>query len=101
MTSEQPVLIKIDPDVAPLLDRYMARRYDDVERLQTALAESDFATLESLGHQLKGSGPAYGFERYGSLGAELEEASGQEDMSAVKRIVTDLIDYTQNIQLVE
>lgn len=80
-----PRLELLDPDVAALLPGYLARRREDVERLETLLADGDLDAVRRLGHQLKGSGGSYGVPELSALGADLEDAAGAGDLERARR----------------
>lgn len=58
-----------------MLERYLDRRWKDLDAARTALAASDLKSLERIGHQNKGSGASYGYEELTRWGSDLEEAA--------------------------
>ena len=70
-----------DPFARRLLNQYLERRRADLTRLRKALEANDFGSIEISGHNLSGSGAAYGLETISQLGADLEQAAqaGQAD----------------------
>jgi len=42
-----------------------------VMKMKDALTESDFSTIESIAHKIKGSGESYGFKKIGQIGRSL------------------------------
>jgi HPt (histidine-containing phosphotransfer) domain-containing protein len=70
--------------------QYLALCRRDLLAMQWALEVSDFERLRILGHNLKGSGGAYGFARLTELGACLEQAAKSGDDDTVRGAVADL-----------
>mgnify|MGYP001954705437 CR=1 FL=1 len=61
----------MDPDLARLVPGYLAARRDDLETLHDHLEAGEFDAIETLGHQLLGSGGTYGFDTLSQLGGAL------------------------------
>lgn len=62
---------------------YLNRRRDELTALERALETRDFETLRQTGHNLKGTGAAYGFGEFSQLGRALEAAAHAADAAAV------------------
>ena len=72
-----------DPFVEELLPGYLARRREELPRLKSAVDDRDYHTLRIIGHNLHGSGAAYGLPRISEFGRDLESAAhGQDDAGA-------------------
>jgi hypothetical protein len=54
---------------------FLANRWLDLARMRNALASSDFATVQTIGHNCKGTGVGYGFPDISSLGSAIEAAA--------------------------
>lgn len=80
-------LARIDAEIADLLPGYLERRRDDVRVLRAALAERDFATVQLLGHRMKGSGGSYGIPGLSAVGGRLERAGTCRDADASLRAI--------------
>lgn len=89
-----------DPFAKLLLVRYLGRREADLESLRNALAGRDFETIRVKGHNLFGSGGAYGLERVSELGESLETAAIAEDPSAIATHIDALESYVRKIRIV-
>lgn len=76
---ENPARILIDvPEDLPreLVAQFLASCREDLQRLQTALAASDYDRARRLGHQMKGNGSPYGFPDVTRIGSAIEQAAG-------------------------
>lgn len=67
--------VVVDPDVADLVPGYLENRAQDLQQVRELLARGEFEPIGHIGHNLKGSGAGYGFERLTELGAALEDAA--------------------------
>ena len=65
----------VDPAVKELQSQYVANRYMELAVFREWLQGEDYSSLRRLGHNLRGSGTAYGFPQLTSLGQEIEEAA--------------------------
>jgi len=75
----------VDPDLVDLLPGYLRRRRRDERALREALHAGDFETVRRIGHNLKGSGGAYGLPEVSAIGRELEGAGrGRDDSEAAR-----------------
>ncbi|MEL7186217.1 MAG: Hpt domain-containing protein [Pseudomonadota bacterium] len=86
-----------DPFARRLLSKYLQRRQDDLIRLRTALASDDFEIIERTGHNLYGSGGAYGLELVSEYGAQLELAAKQRDATRITTIVDALETFVNQV----
>jgi CheY-like chemotaxis protein/HPt (histidine-containing phosphotransfer) domain-containing protein len=88
-------LIECDPDSAPqmaeLRTSYLDRRRAELGGLEQAVREGNFAAIRKTGHNLKGTGAAYGFAEISDIGRSLEAAAKNGDAGAIE-ILLDRID---------
>lgn len=94
------IKIQIDPEIADIVPGYLENRKNEIKKMLEALASSNFSKLYSMGHQIKGSGKGYGFDRLSELGAQLEESSKKKDESAINKDIAEIIEYLNSIELV-
>ncbi len=90
-------LATIDPDVRPLLPRYIQHRARDVQRMYEALARGDRVQVGIIGHNMKGTGPAYGLNAIGEFGSRLEAGATSGDTAALHALVADLSKYVKRL----
>jgi CheY-like chemotaxis protein/HPt (histidine-containing phosphotransfer) domain-containing protein len=88
-------LIECDPDSAPqmadLRGSYLDRRRAELGSLEQAVREGNFAAIRKTGHNLKGTGAAYGFAEISDIGRSLEAAAKNGDAGAIE-VLLDQID---------
>jgi len=54
---------------------FLAKRWLDLAKMRDALAAGDFATVQTIGHNCKGTGTGYGFPDITSVSAAIEAAA--------------------------
>ena len=83
----------VDPFARKLVGKYLANRKDDVTKLARALAEADFDTIRVTGHNLYGSGAAYGLDDISWIGAGIENAAKSADTEQLERLIGELREF--------
>jgi PAS domain S-box-containing protein len=94
------VLVRPNPIVADLVPGFLQNRRQDVVAMLGALARGDFATVESLGHGMRGAGSSYGFHAITDIGAGLEQAAASADEAASRKWVGELSSYLDRVEIV-
>jgi HPt (histidine-containing phosphotransfer) domain-containing protein len=99
---EAPVRIEPEDEIErKLLERYLRRKQQDLLKLERAIEERNFTTVRRIGHNLAGSGAAYGLMRVSTIGREIEAASDTHSAADIKAVVAKLRDYISRISLPE
>jgi len=91
--------VRITAELRELAPRYLAHRRGDVDQLREAIDREDFETVRGIGHAMRGSGSAYGFDDITTLGAEIEHLAKKADVPALEAAVTGLTEYLDSLQL--
>ena len=94
------VTVTIDPDLEPLIPGFLENRQKDIQALTEALNEQAYATVQSIGHSLKGVGGGYGFTKISEIGASLESAAREQDPATIQALINSLQEYMANIEVV-
>lgn len=101
MTIEKIIVHIDDEDILELAPGYLVNRGKDLAVLRDAFAKGDFETLYNLGHKMKGSGGGYGFERITEIGGNLESAAKVQDALSAERIIAELQDYLNRVEIAD
>jgi signal transduction histidine kinase/CheY-like chemotaxis protein/HPt (histidine-containing phosphotransfer) domain-containing protein len=96
----EPINVEMLLGFEELVPGYLAGRRSEVAGMTALLAASDYARLEVLGHNMKGSGGSYGFAELTRFGAELETAAMQSDHDALVSQIPQLDAYLSRVRLV-
>ena len=94
------ILVHANPKIADLIPEFLQNRRRDVNAMLDALERGDFATVESLGHGMKGAGGSWGFQAITDIGAALEQAAKSADSDASHKWVGELSQYLDRVEVV-
>ena len=97
--SDEKVIVTIDADLEDLVPGFLENRSGDCAKLATALADNDMQSIQSIGHNLKGLGGGYGFEKISELGAALETAAKAGDREGISPLIGQLESYLENVEV--
>jgi len=98
--SQDKIIVHIDRDLEDLIPVFMENRRKDVENLKSAVIASDYNTLRSIGHNLKGVGGGYGFAWITDLGADIEAAAKVNDIKTITELIDSYADYLGRVEVV-
>jgi HPt (histidine-containing phosphotransfer) domain-containing protein len=87
----------VDAGLAKLVPSFLENRRRDLEAIASALARSDYDNVRILGHNMKGSGAGYGFDRITEIGASLEQAAGRREPEAIRARAAELCRYLDGL----
>lgn len=94
------IVIHADLEIASLIPGYIENRKKDAVKIKEALNKGDYEMIGFLGHSMRGSGAAYGFEAVSAIGQILEQAAGEKNEQEIGRQLDELINYLQRIEVV-
>ena len=80
---------------------YLANCRHNIIVMNNALDRADFETVIILGHNLRGSGGGFGFQQITDIGAGLEHAAQDEDLSASRTWLNDLSLYLDSAEAIQ
>lgn len=82
-----------DPDMAELIEMFVSEMPDKISAISECYQEQRLTELQTLAHQLKGSGAGYGFEPVTLIASQLESSlKSHVDLEAIRTEVDSLID---------
>lgn len=87
----------LDPIVRGLLPGYLQRRIDELIKLKQLLIAGDFEKIEVVGHNLSGSGGAYGLETLTVFGRKIERAAAERNREELGQQLHGLQQYLERI----
>jgi CheY-like chemotaxis protein len=93
-----PILVRAKPKFADRIPAYLQNCRKNVIAMLEALDRGDFETVTMLGHQMRGSGGAYGFQVITDIGAALQHASESADIDASRKSVGDMSNYLDRVE---
>jgi CheY-like chemotaxis protein/HPt (histidine-containing phosphotransfer) domain-containing protein len=94
------ITVRANPKFTDLIPGFLLNRRHDVIAMLDALDRGDYATVESLGHGMKGAGGSWGFQGITDIGAALEQAAERADNEASRGWVGELRRYLDRVEIV-
>ena len=91
--------VQLPDELRELAPRFLVHRRGDVDRLREAIDRADFETVRGIGHAMRGSGSAYGFDDVTTLGAEIERLAKAGDAPMLDAAVTRLAEYLDSVDV--
>ena len=82
--------------LAARVPAYLESCRQDAIAIGDALDRADFEAVTILGHNMRGSGGAFGFQAITDFGAELEKSAEIGDVGRSRRLAHDLAIYLEN-----
>lgn len=89
----------VDPDLEPIMDRFMAIRRRELGEMEAALTAGNMERLRLLGHRMKGCGTSYGMPRLSELGAIIEDAAKAGNGSDAVGPLAQVAEYLDNVDI--
>ncbi|SMF36633.1 Hpt domain-containing protein [Desulfovibrio gilichinskyi] len=92
-------IIKVDEDLEQIMPRYLEIRHKELVELEEAIKTENFDQIRMLGHKLKGTGAAYGFEELTRLGQLIEDKACAKIMEEVPESTAQIRKYLENVEI--
>jgi DNA-binding response OmpR family regulator len=85
--------------IAQRAPAYLQNCRHNITEMHAALDRSDYTVLIILGHNLRGSGGAFGFQPITDLGMHLEQAAENRDSDRARKLLQDLSTYLDTVEI--
>ena len=95
----EKIIVNVDRDLEDLMPLFMETRQRDLEGLSKGLAINDFASLHRIGHGMKGSGGAFGFQWITETGAIIEASALVNDHATIQKQFAPFSDYLARVEI--
>ena len=99
-TADNIITVCVDQGLEDIIPGFLENRRRDVQTLESALQESNLTQIQVIGHRMRGDGGGYGFDAISMMGEALEQAAARQDRSAIRRHITELIDFLARVTVV-
>jgi HPt (histidine-containing phosphotransfer) domain-containing protein len=93
------ILVRAESKFADRIPAYLQNCRQNGVAMLDALDRVDFETVKFLGHQMRGSGGAFGFQAITDIGAELQQAAESADTDASRKWVGELSNYLDRVEI--
>jgi CheY-like chemotaxis protein len=97
--NDKAITIEMPKGLEEIVPGYLNSRKGEVPLLLQLLAASDFDRIRIVGHNMKGSGSAYGFPELTAIGAALESSALDADIAKTGEQLHCLKEYLERVQL--
>ena len=97
---DENIIVHLDAELEELTDDFLKNRKKDIKSIQRALEKEDYQNIHTLGHKMKGTGGAYGFDTVSDLGGSLEQAAKDRNSGEISKLVGELADYLEQVKVI-
>jgi HPt (histidine-containing phosphotransfer) domain-containing protein len=87
-----------DPDLADILDKFVASLGGRIMPMRNALANRDYDEVRRLAHKLKGAGGSYGYPQLSETAGVLDNASAIKDGEMARVTLKQLSELCRAVQ---
>lgn len=98
--SASKIVVHADPEIADLIPKFLENRIKDIAAIREALERSDFETIRTLGHMMKGAGGGFGFHGITEIGKTLEDSAKASNAEEIQKGVEALAVYMNTVEVV-
>ncbi|MFP4030392.1 MAG: EAL domain-containing protein [Desulfococcaceae bacterium] len=93
-------LVRIPAELRELIPGFMEVTRAEIDRLDAAAGEGDYAIIQRMGHRIKGAALCYGFERMGDMAREIEDAGRDaRPLESVRGLAGRLRNYLETVRV--
>jgi signal transduction histidine kinase/CheY-like chemotaxis protein len=93
-------LVRVLASLADLVPGFLDGRRRDIDAIAAALERSDYDNVRILGHNMKGSGAGYGFNRISEIGTSLEQSARRRASAEIRSQSAELVRYLDGLHVV-
>lgn len=96
---DRKIVVRLDRDLEDIIPQYLENRRKDIQEILSALERSDYGTIRTLGHGMKGSGGTYGFDAITLIGSNIERSAGDGIEESVRKSAGELAEFLDRLQV--
>jgi HPt (histidine-containing phosphotransfer) domain-containing protein len=94
------ILINVPPGLPRILvAEYLERSRSSLALLEAAVCQNQHEQTRILGHRMKGTGSPSGFSRLPEIGDLIEQASADQNSSALREHIAELAEYLSRVEI--
>ena len=97
--SAEEIIVQIDPLIADIVPAFLTKIRQNPEAIQKAIQARDLKIPLTLGHNMKGTGTAYGFPVITHLGAAIEQAAKDGNWDCIRDKTAELASYLEKVRV--
>ena len=89
----------VEPDLRDIVPGYIKKRKIEVSSCYLALEQGNLASVQAMGHKMKGTGAGYGFPFLSETGSRIEMAARDGHTAELKALIDGLASYLDRIEI--
>ncbi|MGA9496567.1 MAG: ATP-binding protein [Terriglobales bacterium] len=89
----------VDAELSAIVPKYLDNVRRNSAAIAAALARSDFETIRSLGHNMKGTGTSFGLPQISEMGDQLERAAKLQEADSIRNVNADLVHFLNSVDV--
>ena len=93
-------VVYVDAEIKDLVPIFLRNRLEDVKCIFEACEQSNYEEIRVLGHNMKGTGSAYGFDAISEIGAALEQCAKERNSEKVRMLANEVSVYLEHVAVV-
>jgi len=97
--SSASYVVYVDQDFEDIVPEFIESVHENVEEMKASLNANDIQSIQRIGHNLKGTGGGYGFEKLSELGGKIEESAKNTNTDAIHKLITEISDYLSRVEI--
>ena len=99
MSNTKKIIIKINSNLKELVPKFIQNREKDAQSISKNIEEYNFERIQNTANSMKDTSAGYGFSEITKLGIEIEDSAKNQDIDRIKKLVTALSHYLDNIEV--
>ena len=99
-TAQDNPAVYIERDLQDLIPFFLEMRRKDLKFMPAALATGDWGMLRISGHNMAGTGAAYGFPEITDIGREIEAAALSCNKQKLQNCIADLTHFIEHVEVI-
>jgi len=96
----EEIVVRLDPLIQDIVADFLQHRRENVPSILDALEAADYEAVENIGHDIEGTGGAFGFVGMARIGRSLRQAAQENSPGGVKRLAEELASYLERLKIV-
>ncbi len=92
--------VKVESMLESIMPVFLKSITEDLLKLRAAVDAQDFATLQALGHKIKGSAGGYGFDVLGAIARDLEFSAKEKNIEAAHGHFNSITEFLSDYEII-
>ncbi|PLX16129.1 MAG: Hpt domain-containing protein [Candidatus Muiribacterium halophilum] len=91
--------VEVDIDLKEFIPDFIEGKVKSFKDVSKLIENKDYEGIYKIGHGLKGTGSAYGFDFITEFGKRLESLSKEKDDSSIQKLCDEALEYLDKIDI--